>query len=277
MQNTNVSKTWRVICAATLAVGVISLVLCSLLFVSIRRRPPTTIADIAYDRWARSRNTGFRVFIVENGMYVPYLVLTADYGGNVLLLREHLLDETRPFQPSPHGHGLWGAHDFGSYYPVSHIDNFLNTEFKDTLGEATIVAMVASDIVVTHKNSIGVTGRDSYVITRYVFLLSLRELGFRDLSTSVPEGERLRFFRGYHVGRVASFSDGREMPYWTRTSNNWTSYNVFTIGVRSIGSGTADVLSGVRPAFSLARSTPITTRTDIISGQTVFVLGTDNQ
>jgi len=187
------------------------------------------------------------------------------------------LDETRPINPSPRGERTWGWHDFGAYYPESNMDNFLNTEFKDTLGESVIAAMVPSDIVVTHKNSIGVTGRDSYVITRYVFLLSLRELGFRDLSTSVPEGERLRFFRGYHVGRVASFSDGREMPYWTRTPNNWTTYDVFTIGVRSIGSGTADVLSGVRPAFTLCRSTPITTRTDIISGQTVFVLCAENQ
>ena len=238
---------------------------------------PTTIADIAYDQRLRSRSTDFRIFLEENGVYVPYLVLTANYGGNVLLLREHLLDERRPINPSPHGERRWAWQDFGAYYPDSNMDIFLNTEFKDTLGDSVIAAIVSSDITVTDKSSIGVTGRASYIITRYVFLLSLRELGVQDTTISVPEGERLRFFRGIHDVRVASLSDGQENPYWTRTPNTWGSSNVFTIGVNTIGSGTADVYSGVRPAFCLDRSTPIKTRTDIIIGETVFVLDTNNQ
>jgi len=250
----------------------------------IRMRPPATIADIAYDRITRSRTTDFRIFIQEDGKYVPYLVLTANYGGNVLLLREHLMDELRPINHSLNPvetwsgwvWGGWAWQDYGAYYPNSYMDNFLNAEFKDTLCDSVIAAMVPSNIVVTAKDSIGPTGRDSYTITRYVFLLSHRELGVPNSSVAVPEGERLRFFRNYHARRVANHADGRANPYWTRTPNTWGTSNVFAIGVDMVGSGAADGLIGVRPAFAICRSTAITTSTDIISGQAVFVLDTGN-
>ena len=140
-------KTWQTICA-------IVLVLCFAIFLllPIMQPEPTTIADIAYDA-RRSRRTDFRIFIEENGIYVPYLVLTADYGGNVLLLREYLLDRSMPFNQSLRGDGFWGANDFGAYYPYSHIDKFLNTEFMETLGATVLAAMVPSDIVVTDRRS----------------------------------------------------------------------------------------------------------------------------
>jgi len=242
---------------------------CGQVFPLRERQTPTTIADLAYDI---TRDADLRIFLEENGAFVPYIVLTADYGGNVLVLREYLLDEQRPFNPSPRGDGLWSWMDFGSYYPNSQIDDFLNTEFMNTLGESVIDAMVSSDIIVTDKSSIGVTGRTSTKITRYIFLLSLRELGVPDPSTSVPEGNVLRFFRGYHAGRVAGLSNGTAIPYWTRTPQTWETCFVFTIGVNAVGSGTADNYSGVRPAFALDRSTAITTCSNTIYGEIVFVL-----
>jgi len=235
---------------------------------------PTTIAHIAYDR---NRSIDNRVFIEENGNFVPYIVLTANYGGsrNVLLLREHLLDNPMPINPSPHGQFLWGWQDFGAYYPNSYMDNFLNMEFMDTLGELVIAAMVPSSIEVTDMDSMNIGGGTSEYITRYVFLLSLREFGVHGFITTVPEGETLRFFRNDHTRRFAYFSNGMVSPYWTRTPDTLITAFVYTIGPNAISSGTADILNGVRPAFALDRSTAITTSTDIISGKTVFVLATE--
>ena len=237
-----------------------------------RRQPPTTIADIAYDNIRRAKDVGYRIFIEESGQLVPYLVLTADYGGNVLLLREYVMDERRPVNPSPHGWRTWARHDYDAYYPDSNIDNFLNTEFKDTLGESVIAAIVPSNIVVTHRESLGRTGRDSQIITRYVFLLSNKELGVPDSSIAVSEGQTLRYFRGYHAGRVATLSCGMAIHYWTRTPSTWGTYSVYLIGANIIDVDTADMYNGVRPAFAVARTAPITIRTNITSGETVFVL-----
>ena len=278
MQQRWVSKKREIVCATVLVVCLALIWGWGPVIVSVGRQP-TTIADIAYDRRTRSRGTDFRVYLEENGDFVPYLVLTANYGGNVLLLREFLLDENMPFNISPHGPNLWSRHDYGAYYPDSHIDNFLNAEFKDSLGEVVIAAMVPSDIVITDKSAwgggIGRTGA-SRVITRYIFLLSLRELGVPDSRINVPEGRALRFFRGFHIGRVATFACGTASPYWTRTPTVWETYTPTIIATSGVGGAVADRNFGIRPAFSLARSTPITTRTDIISGETVFVLCSGN-
>jgi len=87
----------------------------------------------------------------------------------------------------------------------------------------------------------------------------------------------LSFFGGYHAGRVATLSDGRVFPYWTRTPSTWETALVFFIGVDVTGLDTADTNIGVRPAFAIARTTPITTQTNITSGETFFVLDVNNQ
>ena len=132
MQRSILSKINRIVCY------VLTMILLGLIgwwghVLWSRVQPPTTINDIAYDNIRRGRDVDYRIFIEENGELIPYLVLATNYGGNVLLLREHVMDESRPFNPSPRGGG-WGWSDFGAYYPTSDIDNFLNTEFMDTLG-----------------------------------------------------------------------------------------------------------------------------------------------
>jgi len=169
----------------------ISLGGCNQVLFQSRTHNPTTIADIAYNA---QKGGDFRVYIEENGVFAPYFVVTSDYGGNALLVREYLLDEELPFNPSPHGDSLWEWQNFGAYYENSFIDNYLNSEFMNTLGNAAIEAMVQSTIEITDKSSLGVTGTTSANISRYIFLLSLRELGGTELSTSVPEGNILDFF-----------------------------------------------------------------------------------
>ncbi len=52
--------------------------------------PPKVLSDLAYDV---NEAFGYTVYIEENGKPTPYLVLTNNYGGNVLLLRQRLLDD----------------------------------------------------------------------------------------------------------------------------------------------------------------------------------------
>jgi hypothetical protein len=219
----------------------------------------------------------YRIFLEENGAFVPYLVLTAGYDGNVLLLREFLLDELMHFNPSPGiNHDFWGLHDFGAYYDGSFIDTYLNTEFLATLGESVVNAMALSNIEITdllniHNNDIA---REVPIsIYRHVFLLSLRELGGFRRGVGVPEGEPLAYFATDRASRVAYLSNGRVRPYWTRTPAPSSTYRVFSIGEIATTSMPVDNRLGIRPAFALYPNTPITTSTDIIPGQTVFVLG----
>ena len=251
--------------------GLISILIVCLLLIGgcslmTGMKEPKVIRDLAYDV---TRKEDCIVYIEED-VFVPYLVLSSNYGGNTLLLRQYLLDEAMPFNVT-NTHG-WTYQAYGGYYEDSYIDHYLNTEFIEILSQPIRDALMDSTIIITDKSSLGVTGDAATVISRKIFLLSLRELNGPELRTSVAEGKVLKFFVGDHDRRVADFSDGKKSAYWTRTPETWETYSVFTIGNKSIGSGSADINSGVRPAFCLDSTTPIRQRSDIISGQTVYVL-----
>ena len=64
-----------------------------------------------------------KVYIEEQEGYTPYLVLSGNYDGKVLLLREQVLPELMQYKEhSP----LWGQGEYGSYYEQSSVDAYLN-------------------------------------------------------------------------------------------------------------------------------------------------------
>ncbi len=169
---------------------------------------------------------------------------------------------------------MWAKSDYGAYYKESDVDWYLNNEFIEELPDALKKSIIDSEIVITAKSSMGEAGKESEVITRKFFLLSQEELGLRteDSLTTVSEGEKLKYFVDENYRWQGSLSNGERCPYWTRTPENWHTCMVITIGHDRMGSGTADVSSGVRPAFCIANDTPIIQRTDIVAGETVYVL-----
>lgn len=226
-----------------------------------------TLGSIAYDKSKKN----YTVFIKENDEYVPYLVLTSNYNGNALLLRKNLLSEPQPYKK--HGPG-WSWYEYGSYYEESSVDKFLNTEFFGTLSESTRKAILTSEIEVTDKESYDEWNYKTHLISRKVFLLSSTELGVEGLeSVTVTEGKPLKYFKNKEfVEKKAFMSDGTEWPYWTRTPELWETCTVLTIGVESLGSGTADVSIGVRPAFCMSNDMVLDERSDVIDGSRVYVI-----
>jgi hypothetical protein len=236
----------------------------------LTNKKPATIRDVAYDR----NKLEYTIYISEEGAFVPYLVVTSNYGDHALLLREHLLEETMPYKENERH--MWARYENGAYYANSSIDSFLNNIFPDRFTQALRDSIVDSQIIITDVSSLGITGEKAIVITRKIFLLSLKELYSTDLSTAVKEGETLAYFDDDYRRRVAAFANGQVSPYWTRTPETWETYTVFTMGIGIEISG-ADENSGVRPAFCLDKSTPIQQSDDIVEGQTVYILAADQQ
>ncbi|MDR3121277.1 MAG: DUF6273 domain-containing protein [Clostridiales bacterium] len=228
-----------------------------------------TLRELAYDVNSKQ---GYIVYIDENGFYTPYLVLSSDYNGNVLLLRDKLLEKTMPFNENE-SH-MWASYEYGGYYENSSIDTYLNADFFDSMGQYVQDAIVSSEIVITDKASLGVTGNSTTTISRKVFLLSLVELNAAKTDASVSEGKVLKYFADDYNRRRATLPNGDECAYWTRTPETWETYTIFTIGKNGVGSGSADINSGVRPAFCLKETTSIVQRTDIVEGQTVYAIKT---
>ncbi|MBF1005936.1 MAG: hypothetical protein HXK79_02225, partial [Lachnospiraceae bacterium] len=72
-----------------------------------------TISSIAYS--SLKSKDDYRVYIKEDGKYVPFLVIDNGYEeGSTLILREEILAETKRMN------------EYSSYYKDSEIDRFLN-------------------------------------------------------------------------------------------------------------------------------------------------------
>ncbi len=227
-----------------------------------------TIEKLAYDE---SKNNSI-VYLCENNEYVPYLVITSNYDGSTLLLRQYVLPELMPYEE--HGE-LWARNEYGSYYEESSIDEFLNTEFWDSLSEKTKEIIVDSTIEVTDIESYDEWNYKTHEIERKIFLLSSVELGVEGLDgyTTTKEGAPLKYFKNTdYEAKKACFQDGEVCPYWTRTPELWETCTVIMIGNSMMGSCTADISSGIRPAFCVSNQTVVKESSSIIEGEIVYVI-----
>ncbi len=248
------------------------LLLCGILVMIMggcEEKKDLTLADIAYDNSSKN----YVVYIKEEEGYAPYLVLTSDYNGNVLLLRKYLLPELQQYKIHEGG---WSNREYGSYYEVSSIDQFLNWKFFNSLSDVTQSAIVDSKIQVTDIETFDKKTDKTHVITRKVFLLSSVELGMDGLSIATKEGNALKYFKDKEFKqRTAYFSNGLQWSYWTRSPDITENFTVLAIGVDKLFVATADQEHGVRPAFCMSKETPIQKSSDVIEGEEVYVIETE--
>ncbi len=204
---------------------------------------PETLRDLAYDAGGSGH-----VYLQESGSYASYLVLTQDYGGNCLLLREYLLDEPRIYN---------GPGRKASYYGESDIDHFLNEEFIHVYPDGLRQHMAETNIEIAAKESIGHCGEETTVIQRVLFLLSYAELDGTPSRTILKEGSSLLYFSDKKNRIAACYEDGKQGSWWLRSAS--TSGTAYACGVSAEGvmgsSGIYDpnpdggYFSGVRPAL----------------------------
>ena len=212
-----------------------------------------TISSIAYNKFKGKDD--YRVYIKEDGKYVPFLVIANEYvPGSTLLLRESILDEFRRMN------------DYRSYYKDSEIDRFLNSEYYNTLKEIHRL-IKNTPIEIYSKEAIGFSGDETEYINRHIFLLSRKEL----CSDFENEGKELDYFN--EVKNRISYYNGKPMSWLLRTpvgSYFSAVFGVIDNGGVSIGNSFNEY--GIRPAFCVDSSAKIKKKEGIINGKKVYVL-----
>ena len=199
------------------------------------------------------------VYLPENGKYAPFLVLSADYGGNALLLRRDVLPEFRPFN------------DYSAVYADSAIDRYLNGEYATRL-DAIADLIQASEIIVTDADALGVSGAAVGTLTRKIFLLSCAETGFTSLVNAGKEGSALPYFNAPE-NRTAYRKNGPAVSWWLRTPDTYYLSAAYAVGPDgALGSGNAYNENGVRPALCVPADAEAFPTMDILDGQTVYFL-----
>ena len=214
-----------------------------------------SVGKLAYD----SSPDSCVVYLPEGQAYVPFLALSADYGGNALLLRRDVLPEARPFN------------NYGAAYEDSAIDRFLNGEYFQRL-DAVKDLIRASEIVVTDADALGVSGTAVKTLTRNVFLLSCAETGFTEIVNAGTEGAALSYFDAPER-RIAYGENGAAASWRLRTPDAYYASVVYGVGPDgSLGNGNAYDENGVRPALCVAPDAQAFPTADIVAGQTVYFL-----
>ena len=212
-----------------------------------------TISSIAYS--SLKSKDDYRVYIKEDGKYVPFLVIDNGYEkGSTLLLREEILTETKKMN------------EYSSYYKDSEIDRFLNGSYYENLKE--IHSLIESTAVEIYAEaSIGCSGDETENINRNIFLLSDKELSYG----YGIEGKALRYFR--NPDNRLSYLDGTPMGWLLRTPV--TSYLSAVCEVSfdgKISLGNSFGKHGIRPAFCVDSLAKIKKKEGIDDGKKVYVL-----
>ena len=211
------------------------------------------ISFIAYNKFKNKDD--YRVYVKEDGKYVPFLVIAYEYvPGSTLLLRESILDEFRRMN------------DYSSYYKDSEIDRFLNDEYYNTLEEIHHL-IKNTPIEIYSKEAIGFSGDETEYINRHIFLLSRKEL----CSDFENEGKELDYFN--EVKNRISYYNGKPMSWLLRTPVRAYFSAVFSATYEgALCIGNAFSLYGIRPAFCVDSSTKIKKKEGIVYGEKVYVL-----
>lgn len=210
---------------------------------------PQILEDIAYDVDA---SHGYTVYIKENEEYVPYLVLTNDYGGNCLLLRKYVLSESKRYNTVYNDDPEYIA----AYYEDSEVDVFLNTEYLTSIVSYDSL-LIESNVEIAAKNNFPICGSETTYIKRKIFLLSLCEVTGHQ-SEGIREGERLEYFQDKYRA-IATTVDGMPTTWWVRTPSTRGTTLVHSIGkkgqviIGGIMTIAGETVGGIRPAFCLRR------------------------
>ena len=197
-----------------------------------------TLRYVTYRNINPHENT---VFILEDGIFVPYLVFEFD-SEQVLLLRKNLTQETVAYKDT----NVFNMG--GSYYPESDVDRFLNETYLNKYSDQLKSEMIEATIEVTSLETISVDRSivQTEYISRKIFLLSATELGIRN-AMAAKEGYKID-------GLSENIASGSQ---WLRTAYLWDDVHAWAYSEQSYGGESVSSKLSVRPAFILSANLSI--------------------
>lgn len=222
------------------------------------------IKDIAY-KHQKQNESEYTVYLQEKDSLEPYLVLTSDYNGSVLLMRKYVWDDL-VYYSEEKSQGTRGG-----YYPASNVDKYLNTIFFSALSLELQNKILDTAISVVDFDSIGKGGGrvETEIIQRKIFLLSASEMNISS-GMSATEGKRLNYFKN-ESRYIATYKNGIAEAYWLRSTYLWDDIQGWSIGSDGYyGGSSVSSEYALRPVFCLSCDTIICEKK--VDRKTIYVI-----
>ena len=197
--------------------------------------------SIRNPRTAGQLPEGAVLFLPEGDETIPYVAVSEDYGGAVLLLRQEILPEDLPF-----------ASDDSAYYAESSVDAYLSGEFLRQFPQQLREQICDTEIEICCRFP---DNSRTECISRRAFLLSATEVGI-DLAMVTPEGTPLAWFRSR--AHHPALQEGNPADWWLRsayTADRGLAWHIQANG--TLGGSGVWIPSGIRPAICLPRFFPV--------------------
>lgn len=199
------------------------------------------------------------IYLLEDGQYIPYILVSNDYYGNKLLLRRDVMDKDMFID------------EYSAEYENSFIDNYLCSAFLDLFEDNVQQKMAEVPVEVTSIESLYTAGKQTYTINRKAFLLSFSEVDCGEHGMAATEGEPLDFFTT-EENKIA-FKNGGPYSWWLRTP--YTGYESVSWGI-SDGGARVELSSssenGIRPAICFSQAVEFVPSNDVFDGESVYVI-----
>lgn len=217
-----------------------------------------TIASIAHNH---NPDSGYTVYIKENGKYTPYFVLDKNYmrTGNVLVLRKNIVGGEKGFTEDYNG-TIAKDKIYDGQMTFGDAEVFLEEEFPKRFDKAFLDAVCLAEL---EYYDVFEEAADTVTYERF-FMLSGKELCYEaDNDGARNNGKPLTYFK--ENNKTAANDIGKEVPYWTRSE--YYGYNC-AVGFNNGWINDMDdyVKYGVRPAFTISGSAKIKEVEDDILG-----------
>ncbi len=243
--------------------------------VNIKPFMPADTSDAAYIGELPKKEDNI-VYILESGEYVPYIAVTDDYQGQVLLLRKNVIGDLMRYTDNPLGnmHGT-----VSGYYPGSATDVYMNTEFLSRFTEAMGNEMNMTQIKVASYDAIynGNFSMGYELIDRKIFSLAASEISDYGSSMYVNEGEFLKYFDD-EERTIAYKDDGAAEAYWLRSAYLWTDIQAWSVGADGEYGGALTVCEySLRPAFTVNPELEVSYINGAADGEKICVIATDTE
>lgn len=182
------------------------------------------------------------IYISEDGCDIPYLVISDDYDGHCLLMRQNVLSEKLAFRE-----GSAVYNESRSYYPGSTVDLFLSQTFPERFSESVRAVLTESNVEVMTEEAVWLRENKTEIIKRKCFLLSATEAGV---------GYHNPYQNGKEISGLEDYSVPE--PNWLRTAYHIDDVTVWMICTEGAGTAIVSEELYVRPVMTMDGSTEVT-------------------
>lgn len=216
-----------------------------------------TIGSLAYN-YTKTEEV---VYLLEEGKYIPYIVLHNDYSNNsdTLLLRKNVIGNDEyymGYNGTIMTEKIYKSHlemsNFEDYENTA-VDNFLLNIFPQRFEQNFL------DVINNTKLSISLYNDGNYnnsEINRQFFILSFLELNTTDTWQNQSTNKTILKYFENDSKRIAQNDAGITVVYWTRTSA-WSGFGAIGLNGSIITETSSEAKYGVRPALTINSNTKI--------------------